>query len=162
MKRDANHTTLVTLGGDKRSALIRRIRGKYLSPHAPPPTRGYCLAGTPLTGSFAERKYGIRQCEAFDCKMHLATQASRDMPGRRHGGLAPEMSVSGKALVATAPSCALDLVSENPEGMSSESIGRALGCDKRRVEQILAKFKGTIGALGIARLGSDLIGELES
>jgi hypothetical protein len=97
-----------------------------------PVIRADCVAGTLLSGSLEDRMSGRRQCQVT-CPKNLTITASEDMPGRRHGGLAPPASPSG-TLNARAPSCALDIADANPNGMPSRAVARYLGVTTRAVE----------------------------
>lgn len=121
----------------------------------PPATRACCLSGTPTTGSLDERRQGRRSCEAFSCRHNLLVTDSGDMPGRRHGGLAPEWTLRGDNTSAGAPSCALDVADEGEH--SSAEVAALLGISKRRVEQIVARWKREHAEL--AEMGSAVLGE---
>lgn len=112
---------------------------RLISIGKPPPTRGHCIAGTPETGTHAQRISGRAQCECYACPHNLLVQDSGDVPGRRHRGLAPEWTLRGDNTSASAPSCALDIAAEGEH--SSAEVARIMGMSKRRVEQIIAKWK---------------------
>ena len=100
--------------------------------------RGDCIAGMPNTGSRDERMAGKVQCRAYGCRQNLLVDHSAEVPGRRHDGVAPPWTFSGRT-DATAPSCALDVVDANAAGVSCERIAEVMGYeDKRRVEQVVA------------------------
>jgi hypothetical protein len=120
--------------------------------YAPPATRGECITGTPITGSLEERRTGQKQCHAA-CRHNLLIQCSEDRPGRRHGGRAPEWTVSGENTSAGAPSCSLDVAATGPK--SAAEVARVMGITTRRVEQIVKEFKRTHKALALARLGEE-------
>ena len=120
--------------------------------YRPPATRGECIEGTANTGSLEERRAGKVQCSAYRCRYNLLWVESDQVPGRRHGGLAPEGTLSGANTNASAPSCALDLVDANPAGMSSAEIANAVGLDRRRVEQIVKRWQQSEAAVELARL----------
>jgi hypothetical protein len=122
------------------------------SGYNPPDTRGQCIEGTERTGSRDERQAGVRQCSAYACRHNLLAVASRDVPGRRHDGLAPPSTLSGSNTSASAPSCALDVVDANPHGMSSGEVAKLLGMTKRAVELIVAKARKDEGAVRLMGL----------
>ncbi len=128
-----------------------------LSAYNPPATRGDCIDGTERTGSREDRTLGIKQCGAYACPHNLLVIHSADVPGRRHGGLAPPWTMSGKHLSASAPSCALDVVDANPHGMSSGEVAKVIGCSKRDVELIVAKAMKCSGAVRLMRLHSGVM-----
>lgn len=98
-----------------------------------PVVYGDCITGTLLSGSRDDRMSGRKQCQVT-CPKNLLLTASSDMPGRRHGGLAPPASPSGTVVSARAASCALDVAWANPCGLSSLHVARLLGLTKRAVE----------------------------
>jgi hypothetical protein len=98
-------------------------------------TRGDCISGTPGSGSKDDRIAGRKQCSVYACRFNLLVDASEDVPGRRHDGLAPPWTLSGR-VDATAPSCALDVADTGPK--SAAEIADMMGFDdKRRIEQLL-------------------------
>ncbi len=121
----------------------------------PPRTRGDCINGTAQTGSLEERQHGRRQCEAFSCRHNLMTIDSSDVPGRRHHGLAPPWTLSGESTSASAASCALDVADQGEH--SSAEVARIMGISKRRIEQIIARWKREHAEL--AEMGSAVLDE---
>ncbi len=121
--------------------------------YAPPATRGDCITGTPATGSLEQRMRGQVQCGALECRHNLLMVESSSRPGRRHGGLAPEWTISGSNTSAGAPSCSLDVADTGPK--SAAEVASIVGLTKRRVEQIIKEFKRTHKALALARLGEE-------
>lgn len=90
-----------------------------------PRTRGEC------EGS------GLRPCPFISCRMHLLTNtsASGDL---RFAGLpkgATDEQVLEK-LGGMASTCALDVVEENPDGLTMEDVGGLLSLTRERVRQI--------------------------
>lgn len=131
---------------------MRRAPG--LSLYAQPPTYGHCIAGTDSTGSFTQRMYGVRRCEA-GCRYNLDIRAGEDRPGRRHGGLAPEWTLSGDTMSATGPSCVLDVAAANPSGLSAADVATLFGSSTRRVEQMIKRSLAGRVAVDVMRVGSD-------
>lgn len=119
-----------------------------------PMTRGDCIKGTSASGSLEDRKAGRKQCSVYACRANLLVIHSSDVPGRRHGGLAPEWTFTGKT-DASAPSCALDVADANPHGMSADEVSAITGETKRTIELIVKKWKGSQGAVEVLRLGRD-------
>jgi hypothetical protein len=138
------------------SAALRRL--PVLRPRRPA-TRGDCIAGTDLTGSRDERMTGRAQCGAYDCRHNLSVVESESVPGRRHGGLAPEWTVTDRG-DAGAPSCCLDVADTGPH--TPAEIARYLGTSKRRVEQIIKAALEGEGGVELARLESALLGSEDS
>lgn len=124
----------------------------HLEQYKPPATRGDCVAGTPLTSDRDTRQAGGAQCRAYTCRHNLLRMDSADVPGRRHDGLAPEWTLVASTL-ATAPSCALDVADQHPEGLSSREVARLAGVSTRRVEQIVRAALGGEGAVRVRRVG---------
>lgn len=129
--------------------MIRR-----LPVYALPRTRGDCIEGTDDTGSREERTAGVRQCEVIQCRHYLARVDSHDVPGRRHGGLAPPWTESGRG-DASSPSCSLDVVDANPAGLSSGEVAAVMGVSRRRVEQIVRAWLVSQGAADVLEVAGD-------
>ena len=129
-------------------------RRPSLGLYAQPPTYGHCIAGTDSTGSFTQRMYGVRRCEA-NCRHNLDIREGEERPGRRHGGLAPEWTISGDTMVAAGPSCALDVAATYPAGLSSAEVAPLVGCTRRRVEQICKSSLAGHGAVAVMRVGEE-------
>jgi hypothetical protein len=117
-------------------------------------TRGDCLAGTDRSGSFEDRMCGRVQCRIYACRQNLLVVHSADVPGRRHDGLSPEWTFTGK-IDASSPSCALDVVDANKAGLSATEVARYTGENKRTVELITKKWRGGQGAAEVLRLAGD-------
>jgi hypothetical protein len=131
-------------------------RPLYVSPDGSvrPMTRGDCIKGTSASGSLEDRQAGRKQCSIYACRSNLLVVHSADVPGRRHGGLAPEWTFTGKT-DASAPSCAMDVADANPHGLSADEISKVTGETKRNVELILKKWRGSAGAVEVLRLGRE-------
>jgi hypothetical protein len=132
---------------------MTRAINHRLPVYAPPATRGACVEGTPMTGSRDQRMRGQAQCGALQCRHNLLVEESSSRPGRRHGGLAPEWTLSGKNMSAGAPSCSLDVADTGPK--TAAETAKVMGMSTRRVEQIVKEFKKTHKALALARLGEE-------
>jgi hypothetical protein len=79
----------------------------------------------------------------FGCRHNLLTVPSADVPGRRHGGLAPEATVTDRG-DPSSPSCCLDVANTGPK--TADEIARLTGFTKRRIEQVLKKAReGQLG-----------------
>ena len=101
---------------------------------------------------------GLRECKAARCRHNLRTKLSEDMPGRPHDGHAPDWTIDGGHLEASAPSCVLDVVAMAGEGVPKSSREVAVLYNRmttRRIEQVAFEFKKTHKALAMARLGED-------
>lgn len=122
-------------------------------------TRADCIAGCSNTGSREDRLAGRARCQAFACRQNLDVDHSAEVPGRRHDGIAPPWTFSGRT-DASSPSCALDVVDQNPHGMSCEQIAEVMGYDKRRVEQLLEQARSGAAGVELARLFSALSAEI--
>jgi hypothetical protein len=118
-----------------------------------PRTYGDCIAGTRVTSSLEQRMAGRAQCERYGCRHNLLRIDSADRQGRTHNGVAPELTLSGENVHAGAPSCALDVANTGPK--SSREVAAIEGLTARRVEQIMAKFKRSHGALAVWAAGRD-------
>lgn len=123
--------------------------------YSPPPTRGDCIMGQPNTGSREQRTAGLVRCGALQCRHNLDRVDSEDVPGRRHGGLAPAWTLSGSNVSAMSPSCSLDVVDANPAGLSSGEVAAVMGVSKRRVEQIVRAWLVSQGAADVLEVGRD-------
>jgi hypothetical protein len=119
-----------------------------------PMTRGDCIKGTSASGSLEDRQAGRKQCAIYACRANLLVVHSCDVPGRRHGGLAPEWTFSGKT-DASAPSCALDVADANPHGLSADQVAELTGEDKRTIELIVKKWRASRGAVEVLRLAGE-------
>ncbi len=119
--------------------------------------RGDCIKGTHATGSLEQRMRGERQCFQA-CKHNLLMQESSAMPGKRHGGLAPEGTLRGKTS-ASAPSCSLDVASTGPR--TAREIAAIVGDSTRNIELWLKAAKEGQGGVELARLVSVLMGNGE-
>ena len=87
-------------------------------PSAPPPTTAECPAERP--------------CPRLRCRNHL--WANDERPGRPVAGKRPNKTVTHRD-----ESCVRDVVAKNPDGLSNRRIGKLLGVDIRRVEQLIAR-----------------------
>lgn len=94
---------------------------------------------TPLTGVPATRgdcRGGERPCRYVRCRYHLYIIESEDRPGRRQGGVAPEVTLRPGWLESPiAESCALDLAEQHEQ--SVEEIAVIMKVTPRRIQQIL-------------------------
>lgn len=104
---------------------------------------------------------GRAQCGAYACPHNLLVTHSKDVPGRRHGGLAPPWTLSGNNTSASAPSCALDVVDAHPHGLSSGEVAKIMGVSKRDVELVVAKAMKDQGAVRLMKLHSGVMDNLE-
>jgi hypothetical protein len=102
---------------------------------------------------------GRSQCLNFGCRHNLLVSESESVPGRRHGGLAPEWTVTDRGDPGK-PSCCLDVANTGPK--SPAEIARYLGTSKRRVEQIIKAALEGEGGVELARLESALLGSEDS
>jgi hypothetical protein len=127
------------------------LRSQYDAPE----TYGHCIAGTEETGSFTQRAYGQRRCEAGKCRHNIDVKRSEERPGRRYKGRAPEWTMNGGSMSASGPSCALDVAKLHPEGLSATDVGSVLGLSKRRVEQVIKKWRVEQGAADLIELTSE-------
>lgn len=86
-------------------------------------------------------------CPFVRCRHNLATEAGVDRPGRRHGGKSPPSVL--RELQPGAPSCALDVVKRNPDGLGAPETGALLGLTSERVNQIADGARCKLDALTV-------------
>lgn len=110
------------------------------APLTRPRTRGECRGG-------------VRPCPWVSCRYHLLVAANdrgelrfnvpgRQLPVIRTGTPQGDFDATADQAVdsmhdgAPMETCALDLIERNPDGMTLDEVGRALGITRQRVEQL--------------------------
>lgn len=85
-----------------------------------PQTRGDCING-------------VRPCPFVSCRHHLALEVENRGESIRLDRPHEEL------WDRTAPSCSLDVVDENPDGLTHDEIGEILGVTRQRAEQEVSR-----------------------
>jgi hypothetical protein len=134
---------------------LESLRGEPATAEETRQAKDRARAYLALTGTLDDRMTGRRQCQAFACANNLLVEHSADRPGKRYDGLAPEWSFATKNVSASAPSCSLDVAAQGAK--SSAAVAAIMGLSKRRVEQVVAKWKRQCAEL--AEMGSVVLEE---